>query len=73
MIEKGVYDAEWMLRENKIHTFRNVYDSKEGLSRFIDKGTIVELTPEEYYSSSAAHLSNFKYLLKNCLIQLCKN
>lgn len=73
MIEKGVYDAEWMLRENKIHTFRNLYDNKEGLSQFIDKGTIVELSPEEYFTSSEAHLSNFKYLLKNCLIQLCRN
>lgn len=73
MIEKKIYESEWMLRENKIHTFRNLHDSKEGLSRFIDKGTITEFTPEEYYSTSEAHLSNFKYLLKNCLIQLCRN
>lgn len=73
MIENKVYDSEWMLRENKIHTFRNLFDSKEKLSAFVDKGTIEELTPEEYYSISEAHSNNFKYLLKNCLIQLCRN
>lgn len=72
MIEREVYDSEWLLRENKIHTFRNLHDSKESLAQFIDKGTIVEMWPYEYYSTSEAHLSNFKNLLKSCLIQLCR-
>jgi len=72
MIEKKVYSGEWILRENKIHTFRNLYDSREGLSQFVDKGTIISLSPEEYYSSSESHLNNFKNLLSNCLIRLCR-
>lgn len=73
MIEKKVYSSEWILRENKIHTFRNLYDAKEGLINFIDRGTIVEMPASDYYSNSEAHLSNFKNLLKNCLINLCKS
>jgi len=72
MIEKKVFSSEWILRENKIHTFRNLHDSKEGLSNFVDKGTIVDLRPEEYYLNSEAHLNNFKHLLKNCLISYCR-
>lgn len=73
MIEKKVFDSEWILRENKIYTFRNLHDRREGLSQFIDEGTIEVIRSSDYYYTTEAHLSNFKNLLRACLIQLCRN
>jgi hypothetical protein len=67
--EKEIYDSEWILRENKIITFRDLHSSKEQLRSFVDKGTIEVLDSAEYYKTGNDQANNFKDLLRRCLIE----
>ncbi|WP_162944824.1 SMEK domain-containing protein [Flavisolibacter nicotianae] len=72
MLEKKIYGNDFITRENKLITFRDLYDSNESLTRLIDKGTATRINTEEYYSQSNAYLNNFKHLLRQTLIEFCK-
>lgn len=72
MIEHGIFVQDYITRENKLITFRNLYDSKEPLTKLVDRGTAVAIGSEEYYTQSVAHLNNFKHLLRQSLIELGK-
>lgn len=72
MIEKEIFVQDYIIRENKLITFRNLHDNREPLTKLIDLGTSVPVAPEEYYLHSAAHLNNFKHLLRQTLIELSK-
>lgn len=68
---KEIFFQDYILRENQVITFRDLSNPKERLNQVIDKGTITEIDVAEYYETNEDHLSNFKYLLRQSLIQLC--
>lgn len=73
MISRETYLTDFILRENKLLTLRNLYDTKDPLAPFIDRGTITQITPFEYYSTSEVFQRNFKNLLRQHLIEKCKS
>jgi hypothetical protein len=72
MITNEVYLQDFILRENQLLTLRDLFDPKDPLMQFVDKGTITEINPLEYYTSSEVHQRNFKNLLRQHLIEKCK-
>ena len=46
--QRNMFCNDWLLRENKIYTFKNLSNDKEFFSQLVDKGTIVELKCQEY-------------------------
>ena len=62
---------DWIMREDKIISFRNIGEQEEPLSKFIDQGTIEAFSPEQYFEISDDHLRSFKDLLRRCLIAFC--
>ncbi len=70
LADNGIYKIDWVIREGKLITFRDLNDTKEPLSGFIDKGTIEAHTPNSYYEADDDRLNIFKTLLKNCLRHL---
>ena len=73
MITKEVYLQDYILRENKLLTLRDLFDPKDPLFQFVDKRTITEIDPSEYYTSSEVYERNFKNLLRQHLIEKCKS
>lgn len=71
LIERNMYSTDWILRENKILTFRNLHDSKEFFSTIVDGGTIVEFDIREFYKDDESKLSIFKDLLNKTFTQDC--
>lgn len=65
------FNIDYVVREEKVITFRNLNNASEPLSKFIDKGTIEMIDPSEYYSTNDDYLNTFKDLLKKCLRHLC--
>jgi len=61
------FPHDWLVWDRKIITFHNLQDDLVGLTKIIDKGTAEVLACDEFYCTSADHLSQFKYLLKKCL------
>ena len=61
------FPRDWILWNAKIITFHNLRSDTIGLYKIIDSDTIELFTCDEFYDSSADHLSQFKYLLKKCL------
>ncbi len=61
------FPHDWIIWDGKLVTFHNLQDNTVGLTKIIDKGTVEILACDEFYSSSANHSSQFKYLLKKCL------
>ncbi|MCE7864292.1 MAG: DUF4062 domain-containing protein [Bacteroidetes bacterium CHB5] len=61
------FPHDWLVWDGKIITFHNLQDDSVGLTKIIDKGTAEPFTCDEFYDTSADHLSQFKYLLKKCL------
>ncbi len=61
------FPHDWVVWDGKIITFHNLQDSTVGLTKIIDSGTAEVFTCDEFYDTSADHLSQFKYLLKKCL------
>ncbi len=70
---KQVYLQDFILRENKLFTLRDLFDNKEPLLQFLDKGTITQMYPDEYYLTDNIYLRNFKNLLRQHLIEKCKS
>ena len=68
---EDIYYIDWVIREDKLVTFRNLQDPHEPLTHFIDKGTVEAFNPADYYEDDADKLNIFKALLKNCLRHLC--
>jgi hypothetical protein len=66
-----VYRQDWLLRENKLYTFQDLYNRRGPFSGIIDKGTINTIKSREYYSIGEDNLKIFKNLLRNVLIQDC--
>lgn len=71
LISRKVYSKDWIQREGKLITFRNLYDNHVPYSDIIDRGTITPINCEEYYSKNEESLRVFKHLLRNTLIQDC--
>ncbi|WP_417237284.1 SMEK domain-containing protein [Bizionia paragorgiae] len=69
--ERNMYSTDWVLRENKILTFRNLHDSNEFFSTIVDGGTIVEFDIDEYFEDDDSKLSIFKDLLSKTFTQDC--
>lgn len=67
--ERNMMCSDWLLREGKIITFKNLTDNNEFFSQLIDKGTITEINCSEYYNENEDYLRIFKNLLKNTLAQ----
>ena len=67
--QRNMFCNDWLLRENKIYTFKNLSNDKEFFSQLVDKGTIVELKCQEYYDENHDSLRIFKNLLRNTLRQ----
>ncbi|WP_046756489.1 SMEK domain-containing protein [Kordia jejudonensis] len=67
--ERNMFCNDWLLREGKLHTFKNISDNKEFFSTLIDKGTVTELNCDEFYSDNVDNLRIFKNLLRNTLRQ----
>jgi SMEK domain len=63
------FSVDWETHENKIITFHDLHDDTLPLSEIIDKGTIVELSPDEFYSVNENYERVFKALLGRCLQQ----
>lgn len=55
-----------MLDRNLILTFHDLHDDSDPLTQIIDKGTVEQLSCDEYYSQSQHELLIFKHLLRNC-------
>jgi hypothetical protein len=60
---------DWLLREGRILTFKNLNDDNEFFSQLVDKGTITEIDCLDYYDDSQDNLRIFKNLLRNTLRQ----
>ncbi len=71
LIHQEIYFNDWVLRNNRIYTFRNLYNSNEPLRSAVDKGTIEENDSSEYYLADEDKLKIFKNILRNSLIQDC--
>ena len=61
------FPHDWLVWNGKIITFHNLQDDSIGLTKIIDSGTAECFSCDEFYDTSADHLSQFKYLLKKCL------
>ena len=61
------YSHDWHLYENKLITFKNLFDGNEPLRQIIDTGTIEELNSEDFYSINIDYKRAFKALLGYCL------
>lgn len=60
------FPHDWLVWDGKVVTFHNLQDSTIGLTAIVDKGTVEQFSCDEFYTISADHLSQFKYLLKKC-------
>jgi len=61
------FPHDWIVWDSKLIAFYDLNDSTVGLTEIIDKGTVEQLSCEEFCEVSSDHLSQFKYLLKKCL------
>lgn len=71
LIYQKAYFNDWVLRNNRIYTFRNLHNENEPLSSVVDIGTIEVNDSSEYYLSDDDKLRIFKHILRNGLIQDC--
>ncbi len=62
---------DWLLHENCLYTFKNLYDEKEPFRKIVDKGTITPIDCKEFYEGSEASKIVFKHLLRNTLTEFC--
>ncbi|GMN08912.1 hypothetical protein MTsPCn9_06320 [Croceitalea sp. MTPC9] len=67
--ERNMMCNDWLLREGKLITFRNLSDDQEFFSQLVDKGTITAVKSKEYYDDNSDYLRIFKNLLRNTLRQ----
>jgi hypothetical protein len=65
-----VYSTDYIIRENKIITFRNLDDTREPLRKVIDVGTIDPINTSEYFNTNESYVDNFKHLLRQTVIDL---
>ncbi len=70
MKQRGIqFSADWTCHESQIVTFHDLSDSTLPISEIVDRGTVTELTPDEYYGEDEDQERVFKSLLHNCLKQ----
>lgn len=69
----GIVSTDWVMRENRLITFRDLTDKREPLSQFVDRGTVDSISPQEYFQTNDDHLNTFKDLLRRCLTEFCGN
>ncbi|MEE1962041.1 SMEK domain-containing protein [Allomuricauda taeanensis] len=67
--ERNMFCNDWLLREGKIFTFKNLLNDNEFFTQLVDKGTITELECSEFYDDNIDNLNIFKNLLRNVLRQ----
>lgn len=65
-----IVSSDHIVRENKFITFRNLTKPEEPHRKVVDVNTIIEVNASDYFGQSEAHLGNFKYLLRQTLIDL---
>jgi len=63
---------DWLLFENSILTFRNLYDEQEPFRKIVDKGTITPIECKDFYENGEDNQRVFKHLLRNSLMELCR-
>lgn len=71
LMYQKIYQQDWVFRNGRLYTFRNLHDNNEPFSQVVDKGTIEEYDCGEYYKVNEDHLNIFKNILRNTLIQDC--
>ncbi len=62
------FPHDWIVWNGKIITFHDLQEDSIGLTKIIDKGTTEAFECDEFYDTSPNHLSQFKFLLKKCLV-----
>lgn len=67
--ERNMFCNDWLLREGKLFTFKNLSNNNEFFTQLVDKGTITELECSEFYNENTDSLNIFKNLLRNVLRQ----
>lgn len=63
------FACDWECHENQIVTFHNLDDNFLPLSEIVDKGTITQISPIEYYTADENYERVFKSLLRRSLQQ----
>jgi len=61
------YIHDFIIRNNKIYTFRNLDTRSEQIRKIIDAGTITPLTGAEYINDNDDHRNNIKDLINSTL------
>lgn len=61
------YIHDFILRNGKIYTFRDLYSRAEPMRKAIDAGTITALTVEEYINDNDDHRNNMRDLINSTL------
>lgn len=64
------FSQDWHSHADQIITFHDLSDESLPLTKIIDPGTIVELSPEEWYDVNEDYERVFKHLLSRCLSQM---
>lgn len=61
------YSYDFILRSNRLLTFRNLHIETDSLHKVIDPGTITPLSIDEYIGDNEDQLNNFKDLLNSTI------
>lgn len=64
------FAVDWECHGGQLITFHDLNNEYMPLAQLVDEGTITEITPKEFYSSSDDNERVFKYLLRRCLQQM---
>lgn len=67
------FSSDWTVYKNQIVTFRNLHDRKLPLARIIERGTVTELSTEEFHGIDENYRRVFKNLLRLCLQQFLRS
>lgn len=63
------FGADWEYHGNQIVTFHDLRDDYLPLAQIVDRGTVTQFTPEEFYETDENYERVFKTLLRRCLQQ----
>lgn len=63
------FSLDWEVHENRIITFHDLNNEDLPLSAIIDKGTVAEIAPDEFYGANDSYERVFKSFLSRCLQQ----
>ena len=63
------FGVDWEYHRNQIVTFHDLRDDYLPLAQIVDKGTVTQFSPEEFYETDENYERVFKALLGRCLQQ----